>query len=750
MRASSDPPVYAKGSPHIWVPVGCLLQLMVFAADSVTPLGFAHGVLYMPAVMLGLLARSKQTVWVLAVLGVIGVIAGAWVSPSEGPTLSERYVVLNRGLGIATVLLVAWVCTKVLALRDSRRVAHEALEHSRLEWRELAQSLPMMVWVGEEDGSLSFMNRYSAEYLGVSAEQLIGNGWLDFVEPGQRDAVVERWAKAREPGGSYDAEFKVRRADGVWRWHLARAERVDIPGLGPRWYGTAIDVQAIRDEREARLHISNRLIDIMESVTDAIFLLDRDWTVIYVNRHAEDLLGRKREQLLGKNVWDEFPEARNSVFHERYAYSLEHQVEVRFEAEYGPVGKLFEVNAYPSKDGIAVYFHDITHQRRLAEQLQQSHRMDALGQLTGGVAHDFNNLLTVILGNAEMLAEQLTETEQQRMSEMILGASRRAADLTQRLLAFARKQALEPREVDINGLVRDFLPLLEQTLGENVEVEIRPSAGHVNARVDPGQLEVALLNLGINARDAMQGGGRVRIETSIIHQAAGDDENPGLAEGDYVLLSVSDTGQGISSENLKRVFEPFYTTKDVGKGTGLGLAMVYGFARQSNGHVVIDSEPGKGTTVRLYLPKSKLARVEDAPKAPPAKSGAMPRQRILLVDDDDMVRAYAARQVESLGHDVLQAHDGSQALSILASSAGIDLLFTDVVMRGGLSGHQLAEAARQIRPDLPVLYTSGYLEDDILHDGQLDPGVILLKKPYSRGQLAAKLSEALCARDAAG
>lgn len=728
---------------RLWFALGCLIQAVVFAADFLTPLGFAHGVLYMPAVMLGMLARSRGVIWTLAALGIAGCLIGAKFSPQAGVALSEMYVVLNRGLGICTILLVAAVSTRVARLSESRRNMIEALEHSRLEWRELAQSLPMMVWVGEEDGSLSFMNRYSAEYLGAPAETLVGSGWIGFVAPDQQADVLRQWEDARKPGGSYEAEFQVKRADGAWRWNLARADRVDIPGLGSRWYGTAIDVQAIRDEREARMHVSNRLIATMESVTDAIFLMDRDWTVIYINRHAEELLGRKREDLLGKHVWDEFPDARDTEFQRRYAFSMAHQVEVKFESEYVAVGKLFEVNAYPSKDGIAVYFHDITDQRRLAEQIQQSQRMDALGQLTGGVAHDFNNLLTVILGNAEMLADRVTDERQKRMTDMILGASRRAAELTQRLLAFARKQALEPREVDVNALVQDFVPLLEQTVGEGVALEVVPGGPDMHARVDPGQLEVALLNLCVNARDAMPEGGRLRIETRHVHLSEVGVENEDLAEGEYVMVAVSDTGEGIAPDQLKRVFEPFYTTKDVGKGTGLGLAMVYGFARQSNGHAAIESEPGHGTTVRIYLPESTGAGLPEIPQVAALPAEAMPQKRILLVDDDDMVRAYAARQLESLGHEVVQAHDGEEALAKLAAEADFDLLFTDVVMRGGLSGRQLADAAHRLHPAMPVLYTSGFAEDAIIHDGELDPGLVLLRKPYSRDQLSAKLQEAL-------
>ncbi len=379
---------------------------------------------------------------------------------------------------------------------------------------------------------------------------------------------------------------------------------------------------------------------------------------------------------------------------------------------------------------------DLSQRLQLEEQLRQAQRMESIGQLTGGIAHDFNNLLTVIQGNAELLAERLTEnSELQSLARMIDQASRRGADLTQRLLAFARKQALEPTAVDINELVLGMHDLLQRSLGTEVRIELALTEGLSPAMVDPAQLEGALLNLCINARDAMPEGGRLHLGTSEMQRQTGtvatDSELP---PGRYVSLTVSDSGTGISPENLPRVFEPFYTTKARDKGTGLGLSMVYGFVRQSRGQIEIESEPGQGTTIRIHLPC--VAEIESRPSStptPPPRPGH--GQLILLVEDEDLVRSYAQAQLEMLGYRVLVACDGSQALEMLRQHPDIDLLFTDVVMPG-MSGRELADAARELRPDLPVLWTSGYSDDALIHDGRLDPGVHLLRKPYRRGELA--------------
>lgn len=382
---------------------------------------------------------------------------------------------------------------------------------------------------------------------------------------------------------------------------------------------------------------------------------------------------------------------------------------------------------------------------RLNSRLLQSQRMEAIGQLTGGVAHDFNNLLTVVLGNADLLSELCKDDPARRqLAEMIGAAAQRGAALTQQLLAFARKQPLDPKVVDVNQLVAALDPMLRRTISEHIEIELVRGAGLWPAMVDAVQLENALLNLCLNARDAMPSGGKLTLETA---NAALDqryaDQHPDVSPGQYVMLAVSDTGSGIPPELLARVFEPFFTTKEKGRGTGLGLAMVYGFVKQSAGHVSIYSESGHGTTVKLYLPRALGAPQCDGE---PQLRESAPRggtETVLVVEDDDPVRQLACHELRALGYRVLDASSGSTAMRHLEGADPVDLLFTDIVMPGGMSGRQLADAAQAKRPGLKVLYTSGYTENAIVHHGRLDAGVMLLPKPYRRAELARAVRMAL-------
>jgi PAS domain S-box-containing protein len=498
---------------------------------------------------------------------------------------------------------------------------------------------------------------------------------------------------------------------------------------------------------------------VLDSMLAQIAVLDRDGKIMAVNdawrRFAAERTGDKPEPLSRTHVGSNYLDIWRSSFDvleseamtvreglqsllrgERSSFTLEYSCRARDEKRW------FLLSATPLKteDGGAAVSHlDITERLAMEEQLRQSHRLDAVGQLTGGVAHDFNNMLTVILGNAELLQEALErDVVHRELAEMIVGAANSAAELTKRLLAFARKQALNPIAIDSNQLIAGMYPLLRRTLAANLEIEMVAESDVWQALVDPAQLENAVLNLCINARDAMLGGGRLRIETKNVEldkdYAAGQVD---VKSGQYVLITVTDTGCGIAPDVLRRVFEPFFTTKEKGKGTGLGLAMVYGFIKQSEGHISIFSEPGHGTTVSMYLPRA----VGDSPHATVA-TGVFRiihgTETILLVEDDEQVRRFALSQLKSLGYNVLQAHNGVEAMELIERNEQIDLLFTDVVMPG-MSGRQLADSARQRRPGLKVLFTSGYNEDAIVHHGRLDHGVQLLPKPYRRRELAKRI-----------
>ncbi|MCC8940549.1 response regulator [Bradyrhizobium sp. Arg68] len=377
-------------------------------------------------------------------------------------------------------------------------------------------------------------------------------------------------------------------------------------------------------------------------------------------------------------------------------------------------------------------------------KIRQAQKMEAVGQLTGGIAHDFNNILTVITGTIDILAEAVTHNRQLvEITGLIRDAADRGASLTRHLLAFARKQPLQPTDVDVNALMVDTIELLRPTIGDQVEIDFRPAAGLPRALVDSNQLVTAIINLALNARDAMPKGGRLRIETGTAELKAADVHgHDRLAAGDYVAITLVDNGQGIAEADLAKVFEPFFTTKDVGKGTGLGLSMVYGFVKQSNGHIVLDSEVGRGTSVVLYLPRAAVISPAVAPeRRQPNQRGA--QEIVLVVEDDRLVRTYVLAQIESLGYTTLSASNGTEALAVLDSGAPVDLLFTDVIMSGAMNGRELATEALRRRPALRVLFTSGYTENAFDHDGRLDEGILFLAKPYSRAELARMLRIAL-------
>jgi signal transduction histidine kinase len=392
--------------------------------------------------------------------------------------------------------------------------------------------------------------------------------------------------------------------------------------------------------------------------------------------------------------------------------------------------------------------HEVAERMKAEEALRQAQKMEAIGQLTGGIAHDFNNLLTIIVGNIELLQRRLPEGSDRllRAAEHAMDATRRAATLTQRLLAFSRRQPLDPKPIDVNKLVAGMSDLLRRTLGEGVVLETVLAGGLWRSQADPNQLENAILNLAVNARDAMPDGGRLTIETANarLDEAYVQALPEPVPPGQYVLVAVSDTGMGMDKATQDKVFEPFFTTKEAGKGTGLGLSQVYGFVRQSNGHVRIYSEPGEGTTIKVYLPR--LVGSDHEPAEMPAKAAAMVRgagETVLVVEDERDLRAYTTEALRELGYRVLEAADAAAALSIVDRHPEIDLLFTDVVLTGGMNGRNLADEAARRRPGLPVLFTTGYTSNAIVHHGRLDPGMPLIGKPFTYAELAAKVRRML-------
>ena len=927
------------------------------------------------------------------------------------------------------------------AVQDLSRLrsVERSLAESQRMLHDFAEAMPHVVWFAEPDGTIAYASRRLQPPAGSADSFDLSRDWLEVIHPDDREALSRQWADCVAAGRDFSAEARLQRdPDAGFRWHqlTARPYR-DGSGAVLRWFGLSTDIDDHRRAEAETQRLAERLGATLDSITDAFITLDRDWRLTYLNPEAERVLRQPASALLGRNLWDAFPEARGSAFQTEYEAAVALRETRRLQAPYAPLGVWFDVAAYPSDEGLSIYFRDITAQRaseerlrllelaiahindcvliteaepvtaggprilfvneaftkqtgytaaeavgqtprilqgpgtdraalariraalaawqpvreellnyrkdgtpfwieldivpltradgwcthwvgvqrditerkaaearsarhaaqleqtvaaladlnaltlrgpalleaimaqgaRLAEatgaailsnegkawavraamgsaaglsgdtaapmpvadaalatgrarvaaisaaggvldaaagavvaaapinasapsplvllvatseaaamepsvltsleiyagavgvllqrhhvedQLRQAQRLEAVGQLTGGIAHDFNNLLTIILGNAELLVDSLSSDQQLRLlAEMTQTAAERGAELTSRLLAFSRRQALDPRAMNVGTLLQGMDPLLRRSLGEHVELEVIHGGGLWSAMVDGPQLESALLNLSINARDAMPGGGRLTIETRNAHlDASYAADNADVQPGQYVMIAVSDTGSGMDAETVARAFEPFFTTKPVGKGSGLGLSMVFGFVKQSQGHVKIYSEPGQGTTVRLYLPRATNGDAPGADEEPTAHNEG--QEKILLVEDDDLVRDHVAKQLRDLGYRVIACSNGADALQALRATADVDLLFTDVVMPGGMNGRELAEAARALRPDLPVLFTSGYTENAIVHHGRLDPGVHLLAKPYRRRDLAAKLRVVLATPDTGG
>jgi PAS domain S-box-containing protein len=547
--------------------------------------------------------------------------------------------------------LIARVNTNLELARMRKEVTRD-LRESEARFRNMADNSPVMMWMTDASGSLTYLNRQWTDFTGQALEAALGFGAWEALHPEDTDPSRRTFLTANSARTAFQVEYRLRRSDGAYRWALSSA--------APRF----------SDERQFLGYIGS-VIDITD------------------RKQAEQILQQANEVLEGRVVA---------------------AVAERMEAE---------------------------------AQLRQAQKMEAVGKLTGGVAHDFNNVLQIIGGNLQLLRRDVGDNPRadQRLQTAI-AAIARGSKLASQLLAFARRQPLAPKVVNLGRLIRGIDDMLRRALGEGVEIETVIAGGLWNTFIDTVQMENAILNLAINARDAMQGHGRLTIEAG---NAFLDDDyvahHADLATGQYVMIAVTDTGSGIPADVVEHVFEPFFTTKPEGQGTGLGLSMVYGFVKQSGGHIRIYSEPGQGTTMRLYLPRSRAQEdVETVVDAGPATGGT---ETVLVVEDDEDVRGTVIDMLSELGYRVLKAKDAQSALVIVESGVPIDVLFTDVVMPGALRSPELARKARERLPNIAVLFTSGYTDNAIVHGGKLDEGVDLLSKPYTREALARKIRHVL-------
>ncbi len=554
-------------------------------------------------------------------------------------------------------------------------------------------------------------------------------------------------------GFNIEKRYLTKRGGTLWCRVSVSANR-DSAGRPVEVIAIAEDISERKAAEQARYETEKRSAEqaaLLDVAQDAILVQDMDHRVLFWNRSAERMYGWTTTEALGRSVENllfvDTASFRRAVaattsdghWTERIEQQRKDGTHLTVQGKWTLVR-----DAKGQPHSILAVNTDITDNLALEEQLRQSQRLEAVGQLTGGIAHDFNNLLTVILGNSELLIEQMkTDEELHVLAAMIMSAAERGAELTHRLLAFSRRQVLEPKAVDVNRLVTGLEGMLRRTLPENISIELVLSGELWDAVVDPAQLENAILNLSINGRDAMVAGGKLTVETVNVDLDGEHAEAHGdVVPGQYTMIAISDTGTGIPASVIGKVFDPFFTTKELGKGTGLGLSMIYGFMKQSGGHVKIESQVDHGTTVKLYLPRA-IGEVEAIHEPSEIAKVVGGSETILIVEDDDLVRATVETQLRALGYQVFTAANGPKALDIFRKNAQIDLLFTDVIMPDGMNGKQLADAAHQIRPLLKVLFTSGYADETIVHQGRLNPGVHVLSKPYRHADLARMTRVAL-------
>jgi PAS domain S-box-containing protein len=646
-----------------------------------------------------------------------------------------------------TIIGISKVARDITDTNKTRQVLRQQTE----ELRRVFETSQDLIMVMNSRGFLVQISPSCETILGYRPEELIGRSGEDIVHPDhvENSRLEMRAARRGERPKLSDTRCFHKNGRAVWlSWLGTWSEPAK------RFFFVGRDMTESRLAQEALRESEQLARGIIDNALDAFVQIDdqgliRDW-----NAQAQNIFGWPRDEVLGKNVFALIgqPDGEGPLKKAMQSFLLSGGDAVRQPRRELKVrrrdGKEITVElsiaALRTRGGFVFngFVRDLTDKIAAEERIRQAEKMEAMGQLTGGIAHDFNNILTVITGTIEILADAVQrEPQLAAITRMIDEAAARGADLTQQLLAFARKQPLEPKETDVNTLIIDTAKLLQRTLGEHVEIESVFEDETCAAIVDPNQLATAILNLALNARDAMPDGGKLIIETRTVEL----DENYARTHSDvrpgrYAMIAVSDTGVGIPPDMLDKVFDPFFTSKGAGKGTGLGLSMVYGFVKQSAGHIMIYSEQGHGTTIRMYLPPAIGALSAVEPTLAPAVEGG--HETILVVEDDKLVRDYVLTQLHSLGYVTLDAANATEALAIVRAGRPFDLLFTDVIMPG-MNGRQLADEILKIRPALKVLFTSGYTENAIIHHGRLDEGVLLLAKPYRKSDMAIMMRKAL-------
>ena len=701
----------------------------------------------------------------------IGVSAAAFLFPEDLETTRNEMRLARQGRHMrnfqcryrrkdGSAATLAWSGVWSEAKQEYFFIGRDMTEQKLAEekFRLVVEASPSGIIMVDTTGAVVLVNAETERMFGYGREELIGRPIETLVPLELRSCHANRRMEfamrpeRRRMGAGGDL-FAVRKDGSEFPVEIALNPIHTREGL--LVLSAIADITDRKRAEQAVLESEAMARGIVETALDAFVQMDERGVILEWNSQAGAMFGWSRREAFGRTLADLIvPE----VHTERHKEGLARFLST---GESAILGRRFEIEAQ-RRDGRQIkvevsvtalrrdsgyvfnaFIRDLTDKIAAEAQVRQAQKMEAVGQLTGGIAHDFNNILTVITGTIEVLADAVAgKPEAAAIAKMIDEAAERGAELTRRLLAFARKQPLQPHKINVNSLIVDTAKLLRPTLGGHIEIETMLEDGVWPSLVDPNQLSTTLLNLALNARDAMPGGGKLTFETGNVFL----DENYAKAHSDvqpgpYVMVAVSDTGTGIPAAIRERVFEPFFTTKGIGKGTGLGLSMVYGFVKQSGGHIMIYSEEGHGTTVKIYLPRAR--DLDEAPDLVPAAAIEGGQETVLLVEDDPLVRSFVTTQLKSLGYTTLAAASAAEALSLIDREATVDLLFTDVIMAGGMNGRQLADEALKRRPSLKVLFTSGYTESAIVHHGRLDPGILLLAKPYRKSDLACMIRAAI-------
>ncbi|WP_304638649.1 hybrid sensor histidine kinase/response regulator [Pseudomonas sp.] len=641
--------------------------------------------------------------------------------------------------------------------------AQAALRDSEQRFTALAEALPTIVWTAHADGESEWLNEQAYRYSGVASGKLAGSGWQELIHEDDRAETLRAWRQALKSGAPLTCELRLRRRDGEYRWHLARAVPiVNDSGEITRWFGTNTDIE---DQKQAAEALSKRNSRLQRRVAQRTLERDRVWrnsrdllavidqAGIYLSANPAwaDILGYAPEQIEGRHFSELVHPEDVSASHVALGQAFDADL-TSFEIRYlHRDGSLRWVSWHTSAEGRYCYAYgrDITSAKQQAqalrdaeEQLRQAQKMEAVGQLTGGIAHDFNNLLSGIIGSLELMMARIEQGRAQTIGRYAQGAmqsAQRAAALTHRLLAFARRQPLSPTEVQADRLVRDMRDLIQRTLGPSFRLRLRNDSELWPTLCDPYQLESALLNICINARDAMPDGGLLTIET--FNTSREDHWPTGQGQprqGDYVAIRLTDTGVGMPAEVMERVVEPFFTTKPLGQGTGLGLSMVYGFARQSDGHLDIASAVGQGSSFTIYLPRYLGGATSAPEQLPQLECSRRACATVLVVEDESLVRELLMEALHEMGYVVMHAADGRAGRRQISAASRIDLLITDIGLPG-VDGRTLASEALAIHPGIKVLYITGYAQEPSFASA-LEPGVReLITKPFLVATLKSRV-----------